>query len=172
MALAFVAVGSNIEPEENVARGLVRLAQRVGIQRVSTFYRTRPVDGRDAPSFINGVVEVRTTMDPAILKTTVLRSIEQELGRQRTDDPYADRTLDLDLVLYDDISLQARDLTLPDPEIARRAFIALPLLELAPDLTLPGSGIPLSSLVETLDASEMQPLGDFTAQLRRSVQHG
>jgi dihydroneopterin aldolase/2-amino-4-hydroxy-6-hydroxymethyldihydropteridine diphosphokinase len=172
MTRAFVAVGSNLEPEQNVERGLERLARSVRIDRLSTFYRTPPVDGRDSPPFINGVAEVTTTLDPRALKLTVLRPIESELGRRRTGDKYADRTLDLDLVLYGDLVSSSPDLVLPDPELSQRAFLAFPLLELAPELLLPGSRIPLREVAEALGASALQPLVEYTEHLRRSIRHG
>jgi 2-amino-4-hydroxy-6-hydroxymethyldihydropteridine diphosphokinase len=172
MARAFVAVGSNIEPERNVERGLERLARSVCIDRLSTFYRTSPVDGRESPPFINGMVELTTALAPLTLKLSVLRPIETELGRQRTADKYADRTLDLDLVLYGDLVTSSPELVLPDPELAQRPFLAFPLLELAPELRLPGSRASLSELAEALGASTMQPLVEYTEHLRRSIEHG
>ncbi len=172
MTRAFVAVGSNLEPERNVECGLGRLARSVRIDRLSTFYRTSPVGGRKSPPFINGMVEVTTALDPLILKSTVLRAIESELGRQRTDDKYADRTLDLDLVLYGDLVSSSPELVLPDPELAQRPFLAFPLLELDPELRLPGSCVPLRELVAALGSSALEPLVEYTEHLRRSMGHG
>jgi 2-amino-4-hydroxy-6-hydroxymethyldihydropteridine diphosphokinase len=172
MTQAFVAVGSNIEPERNVEQGLGRLARAVHVDRLSTFYRTSPADGRDGPAFINGVAEVTTTLEPLALKLTVLRSIETELGRQRTGDKYADRTLDLDHLLYGDLVHSSPDLILPDPELSQRAFLAFPLLELAPELLVPGTRTPLRQLAEALGTSAMQPLVEYTEHLRRSIEHG
>jgi dihydroneopterin aldolase/2-amino-4-hydroxy-6-hydroxymethyldihydropteridine diphosphokinase len=172
MTRAFVAVGSNIEPERNVERGLGRLARSVRVDRLSTFYRTSPVDGRRSPPFINGMVELTTELDPLMLKLTVLRAIESELGRQRTGDKYADRTLDLDLVLYGDLVSSSPELVLPDPELAQRPFLAFPLLELDPELRLPGSRVPLHQLVVALGSSDLQPLMEYTERLRRSIAYG
>ncbi len=172
MARAFIAVGSNIEPEENVARALAQLHERIGIDRLSTFYRTTPFDRPESPPFINGMLEVTTTLDPRELKQTVLRSIERHQGRHRTGDKSADRTLDLDLVVYDDLILESPDLVLPDPDLARRPFLAHTLCELAPALLLPGSGTSIRSLAEALGTHGMEPLPAYTARLRRSIHHG
>ncbi len=172
MTRAFVAVGSNIDPERNVERGLERLARSVRIERLSSFYRTSPADGRNAPPFINGMVELTTAVTPLALKLTVLRPIESELGRQRTDDKYADRTLDLDLVLYGDLVSASPELLLPDPELAQRPFLAFPLLELDPELRLPGSRVPLRDLARALTPCPLEPLVEYTEHLRRKIAHG
>ena len=118
------------------------------------------------------MVELTTELDPLMLKLTVLRAIESALGRQRTGDKYADRTLDLDLVLYGDLVSSSPELVLPDPELAQRPFLAFPLLELDPELRLPGSRVPLHQLVAALGSSDLQPLVEYTERLRRSIAHG
>src|SRR5262245_30320803 len=101
MPRVFVAVGSNVDPEEHVMRGLRRLDADIGVRSVSTFYRTPALDRPQDPPFINGVVEVGDTLAPLELKTSLHR-IEDSLGRERGSDPYAPRTLDLDLLLHVD----------------------------------------------------------------------
>jgi 2-amino-4-hydroxy-6-hydroxymethyldihydropteridine diphosphokinase len=173
MARVFIGVGSNVEPEQNVERAIDRLGRDVRVVGISTFYCTEPIGRhREAPHFVNGMVEVETDLDPAVLKRTVLRPIEAELGRRRTADKNADRAIDLDLVLYGDVVMSAADVVLPDPDLYSRAFLAFPLFELAPELEIPGSGITLRSLTQTLAASPLQPLEDLTAKLRRKLAHG
>ena len=171
MARVFVGVGSNLDPERNVERAIERLLRDMRIVDISTFYRTEPVGHREAPHFVNGMIEAETDLRPADLKRTVLQTIEAELGRQRTADRNADRTIDLDLVLYGDLVMSDADLVVPDPDLPRRAFLAFPLFELAPDLDIPGAGISVRSLTQTLDTSQMQPLEDLTAKLRRKLEH-
>ena len=92
MARAFIAVGSNIDREANVERALVRLNELVPIRAISDFYSTRALSGGGHPDFLNGMVEVETELSPLALKGVVLRSIEHELGRLRSEDKNADRS--------------------------------------------------------------------------------
>lgn len=112
------------------------------------------------------MVAIDTNLPPEKLKWEVLRPIEATLGRHRTLDKYASRTIDLDLVLYDDVVLLSNELILPDPDILKRAFVAIPLFEIAPALVLPGFGIPIRQIAEQLAAQSMQPLREYTRELR------
>jgi len=167
----FVAVGSNVDPEENVVRGLRLLGAEVHLRNVSTFYRTPALDRPRDPPFANGVIEVDSELDPFEMKA-LLRRVELTLGRERTDDPYAPRTLDLDLLLHGDQVLSKNGVNLPHPDIRARAFVAIPLLELAPELVLPDSGTPLRSVVDSLPPYPMEPLRDLTRRLQAEVAHG
>jgi 2-amino-4-hydroxy-6-hydroxymethyldihydropteridine diphosphokinase len=159
----FVAVGSNVDPEENVTRALRLLSDEVGIRAVSTFYRTPALNRPQDPPFVNGVVEVGDALGPVDLKK-VLQNIERAVGRERTADRYAPRTVDLDLLLYGD--------RVPHSDIRERLFVAIPLLELAPDLILPDSGTALRSVVDSLPSYPMEPLADLTRRLRTEVADG
>jgi len=167
MPRAFIGIGSNIDPESNIRAALRRLAAAVRLQAVSTFYREPALDRPQEPDFYNGVVAIDTDLPPAALKWQVLRPIEAALGRRRGADKYAARTIDLDLLLYDDCALCGADLTLPDPSICARAFVALPLLELSPELALPGSGVSIREIARRFVAAELQALPDYTRRLRR-----
>jgi len=113
------------------------------------------------------VVAIDTNLPPAQLKWQVLRPIEAALGRRRGADRYAARTIDLDLLLCDDYASREADLTLPDPSIRARAFVALPLQELSPGLTLPGSGVSIREIARGFAAAELQALPDYTRRLRQ-----
>lgn len=171
MARAFIGVGSNIDPETNVRKALQLLAHQVRIVGISTFYRTPPLGRPDQPPFWNGVVDVDTDILPIELKHNVLQEIEDELGRVRTEDKYAPRTIDLDIIIYGNIVIASSQLTIPDPGIARRAFLALPLCELAPDLIVPGMGKPICDMADSLSADDMEPLPEYTALLREDLQN-
>jgi dihydroneopterin aldolase/2-amino-4-hydroxy-6-hydroxymethyldihydropteridine diphosphokinase len=171
MGRAFVSVGSNIDPEENVTRGLRLLDEQVGIRGVSTFYRTPALNRPQDPPFVNGVVEVDDRLSPVDLKKR-LRNIERTFGRERSADRYAPRTLDLDLLLYADQVSSSDGLTLPHPDLRERPFVAIPVLELAPDLILPGSGMALRSVADSLPRYPMEPLAELTQRLRTEVAHG
>jgi 2-amino-4-hydroxy-6-hydroxymethyldihydropteridine diphosphokinase len=123
----------------------------------------------DRPPFYNCVVELATATAPVDLKLSVLRRIEAELGRQRSADKYAPRTIDLDLIAYGDLAVVTADLTLPDPQIAERPFLAVPLSELAPDLVLPGTGRTARDLAEALSQRPLEPLHAYTQLLRETV---
>jgi 2-amino-4-hydroxy-6-hydroxymethyldihydropteridine diphosphokinase len=165
MRRVFVGVGSNVEPEAHVRRALARLGEAVGVLGVSTFYAT-PALGRPAdPPFVNGVVQIGDHLAPAPLKA-LLSSIEDAEGRRRGGDRFAPRPIDLDLLLHGDAVSSAPGPQLPHPDVTGRRFVAIPLLELAPDLVLPGSGVRLASVVETLPAYPMESLPGFTRGLK------
>jgi 2-amino-4-hydroxy-6-hydroxymethyldihydropteridine diphosphokinase len=168
-ARAFIAVGSNISPEENVRAALLALARQEQIVAVSTIYRTKPEGQPDQPDFYNCVVEIKTEKTPEVLKYQVLRRIEAGLGRQRTLDKFAPRTIDLDLMLYDNLVLDTDRIVLPDPEIASRPFLAACLSELAPDLMLPGTTSRVAELCACLPQDNMRALADYTARIKSDL---
>ena len=167
----FVSVGSNIDPEKNVTRALRLLDQEVGIRGVSTFYRTPALNRPQDPPFVNGVVEVGDALGPFELKKLLQRT-ERALGREHDADPFAPRPLDLDLLLYGDLVSSSDALMLPHPDIRERPFVAVPLLELAPDLVLPDSRQSLRSVMKSLRPYPLEPLSDLTRRLRTEVAHG
>ncbi len=169
MARAFIAIGSNIDPETNVKNAVRLLAEHATITQISTVYRTLPLERPEQAPFYNCVVEIQTALSPRELKFQALRSIEAQINRQRTSDKYAPRTIDLDLILYEGLVLDESDLVLPDPEISRRFFLAIPLAELDPDLIIPGSDMFISDLAALLYQEEARPLLSFTAQIKEEI---
>ena len=171
MPRVFVSMGSNVDPETNVRRAVRMLEVELGVRALSTFYRTpalrRPAD----PPFVNGVIEVGDALGPLELKAR-LRQIERRLARSRTADRFAPRTVDLDLLLYGDEARSSEELTLPHPDVLARAFVAVPLSELAPDLILPGSGRALREVMSALAPYPMEALDELTEQLRTEVADG
>ena len=172
MARAFVSVGSNIDPADNIKKAVRLLGAQTRILAISTVYFTEPIDRSGQPPYFNCVLEIETGTPPLDLKLTVLRPIEASLGRLRISDKFAPRTIDLDLILYDDITLAGEELTLPDPDILQRPFLAIALYELAPDLVLPGSTTPIMDIVAALLRKTMKPLGSYTEVLRGEIRHG
>lgn len=166
MAKVYISVGSNIDPLENVRKGLKLLNKSVKILALSTFWMTDPVDSEGQPRFLNGVVEIETELDPADLKFSVLRKVEEKLGRVRTEDKHAPREIDLDIVIYGDTMIDTNGMVLPDPEIESRAFLAVPLYELDPDLILPGTGKKMYEIAGKFVDHTMEPLDDYTQSLR------
>ena len=167
MANAFIALGSNIAPARNIARALRKLAEHGPLLGISTVYRTAPEGRPEQTWYYNCVARLQTQTPPTRLKAVVLRRIEDELGRVRTTDKYAARTIDLDLILYDDLVVESDELTLPDPRIEQRAFLARCLYELAPGLTLPGCNRPLETVVAVLPSGEMVALPQFTERMHK-----
>ena len=162
----FLGVGSNIEPEKHIAEALERVKLHARVTGVSTFYHTAPLQRPDQPRFLNGVWRIETSTAARTLKFDVLRTIESELGRVRTPDRCAPRTIDLDVVLYGDALIDEPDLRMPDPDILIRAFLWVPLLELDPDLVLPDTGQRLASLVDPASKEGLEAAADFTERLR------
>ena len=137
---AYVGIGANLgDARATVADAVAALAQWPGcrVRQVSSVYRSAPVDAA-GPDFFNAVVALDTTRSPEDL-LAALQAIELAFGRQR---PYhhAPRTLDLDLLLQGDALRSTPQLTLPHPRLHLRAFVLQPLLEIAPDLVVPGLG--------------------------------
>lgn len=165
----FVGIGSNIRPEENFREAIRRLERVVHVTAVSTVYLTEPEGRLDQPKFYNGVIEIATDLPPDELRT-ILRRIEEELGRARSDDKFAPRTIDLDILLYGSAIIE--DLNIPDPEITERAFLSIPLYELAPDLLLPGSGSAISRIAAAHRGHDMTALEDYTETLRKELNDG
>ncbi len=171
MARAFVSVGSNIEPEKNVRSALQRLGEQVSIRAVSTVYLTKPIGPAGQPPYYNCVADVETDLTPLGLKQKVLRGIETALGRSRTGDKYAPRTIDLDLILYDEVAMTTDELVLPDPDILQRPFLVAAMRELADGLVLPGSGKSINDAVAPMP-HEMKPLEQYTKLIRKEILHG
>lgn len=172
MPRVFVSVGSNIDPVENVRKALRLLHEHIPIKAISIFYRTEPEGRPDQPVFYNGVVEIETDISPLDLKWSVLRKIEDELGRVRSEDKYAPRTIDLDVIIYGDEVISNDDLLVPDPQISERPFLAVPLYELTPDLVLPDTGIPLEKIARGFKDHNMKPLYEYTQTLREDLKDG
>jgi 2-amino-4-hydroxy-6-hydroxymethyldihydropteridine diphosphokinase len=138
---AFVALGANIgEPVKHLRAAVEDLSTLPDtcVAARSSLYRSAPVGLINQPDFINAVVAVDTGLAPLDLLHALL-TIEARHGRVRSI-PNAPRTLDLDLLLHGDSRLDSTELTLPHPRMHQRAFVLLPLLEIAPDVALPGLG--------------------------------
>jgi 2-amino-4-hydroxy-6-hydroxymethyldihydropteridine diphosphokinase len=138
---AYIGLGSNLrQPERQIRVACEEIAAlpNVLLRRCSSLYRTAPIGYAQQPDFINAVAEICTELEPGLL-LHALHCIEQGHGRirARRDGP---RTLDLDLLIYGSLQLSGDDLTLPHPRAHLRAFVLLPLLEIAPDCVIPGLG--------------------------------
>jgi 2-amino-4-hydroxy-6-hydroxymethyldihydropteridine diphosphokinase len=151
---AYVGLGSNLEsPRRQITTAVAALDALPGtsVQCCSSLYRSAPVGYADQPDFVNAVARVQTRLSPRELLDALL-AIEREHGRTRTlrNGP---RTLDLDLLLHGDAMIDAPGLQIPHPRLAERAFVVVPLAEIAPALMLP-DGLPVAELARQLVASQ------------------
>lgn len=168
---AYIALGSNMgDRKANIRQAVCRLAELPGInvQAVSCLYETEPVNMRTEPGqtpvpwFFNAVVEVQTSLSPMALLACCL-SIESRMGRNRYIEAqngdsglgYRSRVLDLDILFYGDQCMRLEELEIPHPRLHQRAFVLVPMLELAPDWVHPTLGQSIADLHWALEAPEM-----------------
>lgn len=137
---AYLAIGSNIETPSSsrydfLSFAVRQLSQHEAIQvtKASSVYETRPVGFSDQENFFNAVIEISTTLQPRQLLDVCLNVVEKRAGRVRTiqDGP---RTLDVDILLFGDENVNEESLTIPHPRMNQRAFVIIPLSEIAPDV--------------------------------------
>ena len=153
MERAYVGVGANLgDREESIARALELLSSRSGVEvaAVSRLRETEPWGYVDQPAFLNGAAAVDTSLAPAEFLAALL-DVELELGRTRDGPRYGPRTIDLDLLLYGQQVIDEPGLAVPHPRLHERAFALEPLLDLDPDLTVPGRGR-VADLLAALEA--------------------
>ena len=142
MRRAYVGLGANLgDRADTLARALVLLEKQPCIElvAVSSFRETEPVGYLDQPRFLNAAAAVETSLEPHELLAALLE-IERELGRTREGPRYGPRTVDLDLLLVEGVTLHEPGLTLPHPRLHERAFVLEPLVELDPAIVVPGRG--------------------------------
>lgn len=160
----FITLGSNIQPQIYLPLAVQRLAGYVTIRSMSRVYESAPVmaDGTVNPDqgpFLNAAVLAATDLPPDVLKYEVLRPLEAGMGRVRSADKFAPRTIDLDIALYGDCVMDQESprLRLPDPDSLTRAHVALPLADLAPDFVHPTAELRLATIAARLHlAPEMR----------------
>ncbi|HVZ80847.1 MAG TPA: 2-amino-4-hydroxy-6-hydroxymethyldihydropteridine diphosphokinase [bacterium] len=157
MAIATFSLGSNLGDRSGyLALARDHFIDKFRMVRFSRIYETEPVDLVDQPWFLNQVVEIRTELSPESLLEWA-RSLEARAGRQR-DIPKGPRTLDVDILLYDDLVEEGPDLILPHPRLEMRRHVLVPLRELSPGLVLPGSGRTLEEALERVpDKAKVEP---------------
>lgn len=155
MHTAYIGLGSNLPsssgtPAETLAAAVLKIAEHGEVGARSSLYRTNPLGFAAQPRFVNAVVELRTGLDPRALIKKLL-DIEKQFGRNRSQGiPNGPRTLDLDILLMDDLKICEPGLELPHPRLTERAFVLIPLGEIAPRLPIPGQRKMVAELVEEL----------------------
>jgi len=135
LSAVYLGIGSNVDAENHVRAGLSELRQKFGTVRISPVYRSTAV-GFDGDDFLNLVACVETELQPLQLKQW-LNELENRYGRLRDVAKFSDRTLDIDILLYDDLYVRLPELSLPRGEILHFAHVLKPLADLAPDLVHP-----------------------------------
>ncbi len=154
---AYLGLGSNLGDRElNLLAAVERLRLLGDVVKISRPYETDPVGYTDQPRFLNVAVLLETTLDPVPL-LAALKRVEADLGRVETV-RYGPRTIDLDILVYDDLILQTPELTIPHPRLTERAFALVPLAEIAPDLAIPGTGLTARELAERVDGRGVRPV--------------
>ena len=155
---AYLSLGSNLGGREaNIRKALELLAAHARLIRVSSLYETTPVGVTDQSDFINAVAFIETDLEPISLLHTVLE-MENEMGRVRNFH-WGPRVIDIDILLYDGAAVNTPELTVPHPEMMKRAFVLIPLAEIAPDLELPG-GLTPSRALEKLEDQGVRKLAE------------
>lgn len=158
MHTAYIALGANLPspagpPPATLAAAVRRLGSLGNVKQQSSLYRTEPVGYADQPLFLNAVVALETDLDARQLLNKLLE-IEKEFGRDRSAGiPNGPRTLDLDILLWNGLQVNEPGLELPHPRMAERAFVLVPLAEIAPHLLLPGSAKNIAELLQTLQTT-------------------
>lgn len=149
----FIALGSNIDSEYNMLEAVRLLSLHCRVMAVSPVYETTPVGNTHQPNFLNAAALIETELTAAELKENVLQVIEEELGRVRTEDKNAPRTIDLDIALFRAHDSEAGSSASHDPDILRCAHVAVPLADIAPERHHPVTGQTLQEIARALSAN-------------------
>jgi 2-amino-4-hydroxy-6-hydroxymethyldihydropteridine diphosphokinase len=146
---AYLGLGSNMgNRQDNLDRALDFLSQRLKVKKVSSVYDTEPIGNTQQPRFLNVVCQVSTTLIPVGL-LTLAKGIELKLGRT-SGKSNASRPIDIDILFYGDKMIETPELIIPHPRVTERAFVLVPLAEIAPDLVHPVSGKAIEHLLKEL----------------------
>lgn len=162
MKQAYIALGTNIEPRNNYIKdALKQLSQHsnITIIKESSIYETAPVGYKNQSDFLNMVIEIDTSLSPEDL-LNYCQDIENSLGRKRTI-RYGPRTIDLDILLYNQECVKTDRLIIPHPRMHERAFVLIPLQEIAPHLIIPNVGKSVKCLLRDIkhaDKNEVRKL--------------
>ena len=144
----YLGLGSNIgDRQENLDKALNFLSQRLRMGKISSVYDTEPVGNTEQPRFLNLVCQAYTRLEPAGL-LSLAKGIESKLGR--TGKSNAPRTIDIDILLYDEQVIETPELVIPHPKMTERAFVLVPLDEIASDLVHPVSSKTIKELLQSV----------------------
>lgn len=158
MNQAYLSLGSNLDKERNLLACVRLLANHGRLLAVSPVYETTPIGNPDDPSFFNAAVILHTSLSASDLKEQVLRQVEAQLGRQRSEDPNAARTIDVDISLFNDQVLVLGKRRIPDPEILLYPHVVVPLADVAPFYRHPETGETLAAIACRVQSEASQSL--------------
>jgi 2-amino-4-hydroxy-6-hydroxymethyldihydropteridine diphosphokinase len=161
MVISYLSLGSNLgNKRTNLKRAVTFINEHPQIKLIaqSSVYETKPVGYRKQPDFLNLVIKIETTLSPQQL-WQVVQKIEKKIGRKPTV-RWGPRLIDIDILLYNDLTLTQPDLEIPHPELEKRAFVLIPLQEIAPGIRLP-SGNNLASLIKNLPKQGVKRIGSL-----------
>src|SRR5690625_358720 len=156
MNTAYIGLGSNIEPRKQYLDDAIDKLSKIdniNIGKISSIYETAPVGYTDQDYFLNMVIEIKTTLSNVDL-LEVCQQIERQLGREKTF-KNGPRTIDLDILFYNREYRHLETLILPHPRLQERAFVLVPLCEIAPDLVMPNSGKLVEDLLNELPRKDV-----------------
>jgi 2-amino-4-hydroxy-6-hydroxymethyldihydropteridine diphosphokinase len=150
MSIVYIGIGSNLGDREKNCSRSIELLEKNGIvvRQRSSLYETIPWGVREQPLFLNMVIEAETELKPREL-LEVLKNVEIEVGREKSS-RWGPRAIDLDILLYDDITLNEETLTIPHPYLHERDFVLIPFCEIAPDVKHPLLQATMRELLQTL----------------------
>jgi len=158
VARVYLGLGANLgDREANLKKALRLLAARLKVEKVSSFYETEPAGYADQPRFLNAVCQAATDLEPLKL-LHFAKDVERKMGRKRTF-RNAPRLIDIDILLYDDKVMETPELTTPHPRLVERAFVLVPLAEIAPGIRHPVTGWTASEMAGAVDKSGIVLLG-------------
>jgi 2-amino-4-hydroxy-6-hydroxymethyldihydropteridine diphosphokinase len=152
--LAYLSLGSNIRPERHLPAAVAQLRRFGRVKVVSSAWQSAPVGLAEQPDFVNAAVLLETPLSASALREQAITTIENELGRVRTENKNAPRTIDIDIMLFNDEVFSLDSRRVPDPEVLERPFVAIPLAEIAPDYVHPETGQTLQEIAAGFDAEE------------------
>lgn len=151
MPAAYLGIGSNLDAEENIQLAVRELRDRFSVQKISTVYRSKAL-GFEGEDFLNAVVCIETERTPRDL-CAQLEQIHELAGRRRQPEKFIARTLDIDLLLYDQLVVKEKPVQLPRKDVLQYSFVLRPLAEIAPDYRHPETGKSLLEHWQEFDAA-------------------
>jgi 2-amino-4-hydroxy-6-hydroxymethyldihydropteridine diphosphokinase len=167
--LAYLSLGSNIEPERNLPAAVALLEQFGHVRAVSSVWQSAPVGFAAQADFLNAAVILETTLSAQRLRERAIAQIEESLKRVRMENKNAPRTIDIDIMLFNEEVLSLGQRHIPDAEVLERPFVAIPLAEIAPDYVHPETGQTLTQIADQFapESAGMSRRDDVTLSMKR-----